>query len=105
MSKLTWPCWFSSPDGSQSVIFDHESDVPRGWTSGAERLTVEGISAPAPKLEKPADTATAPLADTVDADGHKFDPAMHTGTMTKAGLWRMKVGVKRPAPITQPLDL
>lgn len=113
MTKLTWPCWFSSPDGSQSAIFTHESDVPCGWTSGAEKITVEGASAPAPKLEKQpmaAPTAkleksAAPLADAVDADGHKFDPTMHTGTMTKAGLWRMKVGKTRPAAITKPLDL
>lgn len=34
----------------------------------------------------------------IDADGHPFDPALHTGTKTKAGLWRMKAGVSRPAP-------
>lgn len=47
----------------------------------------------------------------VDADGHPYDPALHAATKskTKAGLWRMKVGVARPAPRVptpgQPLDL
>jgi hypothetical protein len=31
-----------------------------------------------------------------DADGIAFDPNLHTGTKTKAGLWRMKKGVERP---------
>lgn len=35
----------------------------------------------------------------VDADGHPFDAKLHTGTITKAGLWRMKAGVSRPEPM------
>lgn len=37
-----------------------------------------------------------PTGAKVDAAGVAFDPARHTGTLTKAGLWRMKVGVRRP---------
>lgn len=96
MSKLTWPAWFNSPDGTQSQIFNDESEVPRGWTSGAEKITVAALQEPA---AKPAAPAAAPLADTKDAHGHVFDPKLHTGTMTSKGLWRMKVGVPRPAPI------
>jgi hypothetical protein len=44
----------------------------------------------------------------LDAHGHAYDPALHAATKskTKAGLWRMKVGVSRqdPAP-GYPLDL
>ena len=99
----TTPAWFYGPNG-QAKIFDDLKDVPNGWQDHPSK--VEGISAPAPKLEKPVVApVAAPLADAVDADGHKFDPTMHTGTMTKAGLWRMKVGVCRPAPLTKPLDL
>lgn len=56
-------------------------------------------------------TPPAPPATEVDADGHSYDPALHAATKskTKAGLWRMKVGVARPAPLVpkpgQPLDL
>jgi hypothetical protein len=45
---------------------------------------------------------------TLDAHGHVYDPTLHagTGSKTKAGLWRMKVGVPRPAPAPgYPLDL
>jgi hypothetical protein len=48
-----------------------------------------------------------------DAHGHPFDANLHAATRskTKDGLWRMKVGVKRPAPaegfpkVAAPLDL
>jgi hypothetical protein len=37
----------------------------------------------------------------VDRDGHPWSPDLHasTKTKTKEGLWRMKVGVSRPAPL------
>lgn len=44
----------------------------------------------------------------LDAHGHAYDPSLHagTGSKTKAGLWRMKVGVSRPEPAAgYPLDL
>lgn len=49
----------------------------------------------------------------LDAHGHAFDPALHAATRskTKDGLWRLKVGGKRPAPaegfpkVAAPLDL
>lgn len=49
-----------------------------------------------------------PSKATLDAHGHVYDPSLHagTGSKTKAGLWRMKVGVKRPDPAPgYPLDL
>lgn len=94
MSNLTWPAWFNGPNG-ETEIFTKPEDVPAGWTSGAEKITVDGK----PATSKP-EQKIAPLADKVDAHGHAFDPTKHTGTMTKAGLWRMKVGVARPAPLT-----
>jgi hypothetical protein len=94
MSNLSWPAWFNGPDG-EAEIFDKPEDVPSGWTSGAEKITVDG---------KPATIETVNVLEGErDADGHLFDPAMHTGTKTKAGLWRMKVGVARPAPLQHDL--
>lgn len=108
MSKtLTWPAWFSSPRGEQSAIFESPDDVPNGWTSGAEKQSAgKAPKAPAPpvKTEKVEKAAGGDL----DAHGHPYDPALHAATQskTKEGLWRMKVGVKRPDPAPgYPLDL
>ncbi len=54
-----------------------------------------------------------PTTVDMDANGHVFDPSLHAATKstTKAGLWRMKVGVSRPDPAPgypkppAPLDL
>jgi hypothetical protein len=56
---------------------------------------------------KPQKAPAAVNAGELDADGHPYDPALHagTGSKTKAGLWRMKVGIARPAPAKPPLDL
>lgn len=111
MKDLTWPAWFNGPKG-ESAVFESPDDVPNGWTSGAEKQTVKGKAAPA-KVEKP-DPETKPVktekADSaeLDAYGHAYDPALHAATKskTKAGLWRMKVGVARPdAAPGYPLDL
>lgn len=62
-----------------------------------------GISGNAP-VGKTASQDKAEL----DAEGHAYDPAVHAATksQTRAGLWRMKVGVSRPAPAPgYPLDL
>lgn len=116
MSKaITWPAWFSSPKGDQSAIFEAPEDVPNGWTSGAEKQSAgKAPKAPAggsgssgAKVEKQPDPAD------LDAHGHAYDPALHAATQskTKDGLWRMKVGVKRPDPApgypkpAAPLDL
>lgn len=57
-----------------------------------------------PDIDAPAETASTSKgvvvsSPQIDADGHPFDPALHTGTITKAGLWRMKAGISRPAPM------
>lgn len=108
MKELTWPAWFTGPKG-ETAIFESPDDVPSGWTSGAEGQSVGGKKAKAP-TPTPTPTpapAKAEKAD-LDADGHPYDPALHagTGSKTKAGLWRMKVGVARPKPAPgYPLDL
>ena len=110
MSKSEWPAWFNGPKG-ETAIFDKAEDVPTGWTSGAEKRTVKGSApsptpAPAPTPTAPAgDPAVAPAATDVDAQGWPWSAELHASTKakTKDGLWRMKVGVSRPAP--KPLDL
>jgi len=100
MKNLTWPAWFNGPDG-QSAIFESPDDVPKGWTSGAEAQPAG--KAPAKQPEKQPEKG-----DELDAHGHAFDPASHAATRSKTrdGLWRMKVGVKRPDPAPgYPLDL
>ncbi len=105
MSKSEWPAWFNGPKG-ETEIFESADDVPTGWTSGAEKRTVKG-SAPSP-APAPAPTAVPAPAATdgdVDAQGWPWSADLHASTKakTKDGLWRMKVGVARPAP--KPLDL
>lgn len=100
MNDRNWPAWYSSPDGSQSKIFNSPDDVPAGWTTGAEKAKAKGGTpapspAPAP-APSPAPTASAEL----DTDGHPWSADRHAASKskTKDGRWRMKVGVKRPDP-------
>lgn len=98
MTKLTWPAWFNGPNG-EAAIFQNESEVPRGWTSGAEKITVAGLREPAVPV-----APTLPAGGTVeeiDADGHPWNAEIHAASKskTKAGLWRMKVGATRPDPL------
>lgn len=75
-------------------------DVKKAATAG-----VGGDAAIPPAKAAPADKTD------LDADGHAYDPSLHAATKskTKAGLWRMKVGVARPDPVPgfskPPLDL
>lgn len=108
MSKISWPAWFNGPKG-ETQIFNSPGEVPKGWTSGAEQLTVDGSAAPK-EPAKPAEPPKNPPAasegetqegaETLDADGWPWSPELHAATksLTKAGLWRMAVGVSRPAP-------
>lgn len=64
------------------------------------------VKEPSEETAKPADTnhASASTSGTVsanadgvthDAAGTPFDPARHTGSIVKSGLWRMKAGIPR----------
>jgi hypothetical protein len=118
MKTLTWPAWFSSPTG-KSEIFESAGDVPAGWTSGAEKQSVDGGKpAKTPEPEKPA-ALPASVAPPVKPDAPSSKVELDTGgwpwlvqfhasskSKTKGGYWRMKVGVARPDPKPgYPLDL
>lgn len=77
----------------------------KAGVGGAGETVPPGQAKPSTADEsKGADPSTI----TLDAHGHAYDPKLHAATQskTKAGLWRMKVGVKRPDPAAgYPLDL
>lgn len=120
--KQNWPAWFYGPNG-QSQVFENEKDVPSGWADHPTKVKGGVDPAPKPTAAKAAGgAAAAPQAGTatdgtrdvdtkrtgqegdngseVDAEGWPWSADMHsaTKTKTKAGLWRMKVGVSRPDP-------
>jgi len=51
MKDLTYPAWFNGPDG-KSAIFASASDVPTGWTSGAEKISASGKAPSKPHAKK-----------------------------------------------------
>lgn len=107
MKAITYPAWFNGPAG-QAAIFEAAEDVPKGWTSGAEMQSPDASPAKPKPAPAPTSKPTPAKAEELDADGHPYDAALHagTGSKTKAGLWRMKVGVARPDPAPgYPLDL
>lgn len=54
-------------------------------------------AAPASSPSAPSSPAATPNASgETDAAGVVFDPARHTGTKVKSGLWRLKTGLSRP---------
>jgi hypothetical protein len=113
-----WPSWRYGPKG-EAQVFNSPGEVPTGWLEHPS-LHEKGMSAHGwpfdPTLHAATKIAPAGRGDagqvvqSVDQDAHgwPFDPTLHaaTKTKTKDGLWRMKVGVKRPdAKPGYPLDL
>jgi len=93
MEKQNTPAWFYGPNGA-AKIFDNLDDVPAGWQDHPSK-----ISTTAPVIEK----AQTPVSDPneVDAHGHRWSADLHAASKSKtnAGLWRMKVGARRPDPL------
>lgn len=94
-------------DAVSRASVDVEKAAKAG-VGGAGETVTPGKTRPSTADEsKGADPSTI----TLDADGHAYDPKLHAATQskTKAGLWRMKVGVARPKPAPgfpkPPLDL
>lgn len=117
MDKQSWPAWFYGPN-NQADTFGSPEEVPEGWhdhpikVEGDKVITaaktggapVGGASVASGNVSK-AQTGSGPAApgdqsNTLDAAGWPWDEKLHaaTKTMTSVGLWRMKVGVVRPAP-------
>jgi hypothetical protein len=89
-----------------------EAKVAKSTTAASQTHTDPAKAAKAGVAGMGSTPATGDTAG-LDAHGHPYDAAVHagTGSKTKDGLWRMKVGVKRPAPaegfpkVAPPLDL
>ncbi|MBA3831660.1 MAG: hypothetical protein H0X34_07165 [Chthoniobacterales bacterium] len=115
MDKQSWPAWFYGPN-NQADTFGSPEEVPAGWHDHPMKVEGDKVitgartgSNPAPAAitgaASPAQTGSGPAApgdqsNTLDAAGWPWEEELHaaTKTMTSAGLWRMKVGVVRPAP-------
>lgn len=128
-----WPSWATGPNGERE-IFNSEAEVPKGWKhhdddnlaappknptkappqpvdvqkAAAEAQQSGGAIEGSEGAPQPADVQQKPENE-LDAAGVAFDPSRHAATKTKTskGLWRMKVGVNRPADegVIKPLDL
>jgi hypothetical protein len=113
----SWPAWYYGPN-NQSDTFASPEDVPAGWKDHPSLVEPEKVITPARTGSKPiedaagasggvskAATGAGPKnpgdqSNTLDAAGWPWDAKLHAASksMTKAGLWRMKVGVVRPEP-------
>jgi hypothetical protein len=114
----SWPAWFYGPN-NQSDTFSSPEEVPAGWVDHPSLVPPEKVITPARTGSAPAaapatvtgggstsraqtgagSAAPGDQSNTLDAAGWPWDADLHSATksMTKAGLWRMKVGVERPA--------
>lgn len=99
-----FPFASTGPNGETEIV-NSEAETKPGWTlpggktKGASKPKVEPTSTTAPATPKtPASPAPQLVGDEFDAAGTAWNPALHaaTRTKTKAGLWRMRVGVTRP---------
>lgn len=72
--------------------------VSGGGETPVQESLASAASTPAPAAEASSEVPAG--AEGVDAHGWPWSADMHasTGTKTKEGLWRMKVGVSRPDP-------
>lgn len=101
MEKTLWPSWRYGPF-EESAVFECEADVPEGWVDHPSKVTYSKKATPTPSPtpdQPPAHTPTEARPGEVDADGWPWDETLHAATKSKTntGLWRMKVGVSRPA--------
>lgn len=124
MDKVLWPSWRYGP-GGQARVFDSGEDVPVGWHDHPSKVVTPestGTRPLPPVVDKlsgeqtgtkplepdngvspggaPAGNSASDQSNTLDADGWPWDATLHAATKSKtqADLWRMKVGVSRPAP-------
>lgn len=58
-------------------------------------VAAKAVADPAQATPAASTGTEAPTSGETDAAGTVFDPARHTGTKVKSGLWRMKTGLAR----------
>lgn len=116
-----WPQWATGPNG-EGQSFDTAEDVPAGWSVGGKTkggakpdpvntennraAAVDNAGPAIPPTNNGQDGSESAGAET-DAAGVAWNPDLHAATKnkTKAGLWRMKVGVTRPEGQGEPKTL
>lgn len=104
-----YPFLSVGPKGDELVV-ESEGDVPAGYTlpngstkggkaKATETPTTNAVAgnSDGQAVNSSEGAQSSDLSET-DAAGVVWDPTLHAATKTKtqAGLWRMKVGVKRP---------
>lgn len=96
MSNSSWPAWFYGPAG-EAKIFEDAASVPAGWQDHPSKTNSTGKPA---KAAAPTVSAATNAVE-IDAHGHPWSADLHAASKgkTSAGLWRMKVGARRPAPL------
>jgi len=117
MDNKSWPAWYYGPN-NQAEMFSSAEEVPAGWVDHPSKVAPSKVITPARTGSAPVpgeddasggvpkaatgsgSAAPGDQSNTLDAAGWPWSPDLHSSTksMTKAGLWRMKVGVERPAP-------
>lgn len=77
------------------------STLTSGSTPAAPASAPSAPNSPAPTGAPAAPANPEANGDDIDSHGHPWSAELHASTKgkTKEGLWRMKVGVSRPAPL------
>nr|GAT42306.1 predicted protein [Mycena chlorophos] len=88
--------------GEVFALLGSVSGVALAAAASTGNATTGATAAPSPAAAAATgsvaqdDTSMGDNTGKVDAAGTVFDPARHTGTTVKSGLWRMKAGIARP---------
>lgn len=56
-----WPAWATSPDGSESRVFDSEAEVPAGWTYPGGVKHAKGKKSSAARAAEELEDETQPV--------------------------------------------
>lgn len=91
-----YPLQKSAEVASKEYVASFKSDPVEAVVAAGDTVYLQG--------EETVETTPAPVdtgSPEVDAHGHAWSELLHAATKgtTKDGLWRMKVGVTRPAPM------
>lgn len=56
-----WPAWATSPDGSESRVFDSEAEVPAGWAYPGGVKHAKGKKSSATRAAEEPEDETQPV--------------------------------------------